>query len=227
MALPSLSWNNAKFYMQELFYEECAQVQNAHSAKRKYNIFKTISIFFYILTGIWVVAFIYLYIIDINNPLFDFIIFLIPTAILLASAIFAGIFKNRFYLDYDYTFVSGSIRVAKVIKNIKRKFLISFETSCIEKIGPYGSKAFFTYNDISGINKQIFTQNEFPAENKDFYYIVANVNSQKQLMVFECTELFIRNVLKYSKKTVIDEELVGKKWFILITPQQQSLQNRH
>ena len=43
-------------------------------AKRKYNIFKTISIFFYVLTGIWVVAFIYLYIIDINNPLFDFII---------------------------------------------------------------------------------------------------------------------------------------------------------
>ena len=197
--------------MQELFYEECAQVQNAQSSTKKYNLLKAISIFFYVLTGLWTFAFIYLYIIDINNPLFDILVYLIPTALFLSTAILFGICKNRFYLDYDYTFVSGNIRVSKVIKNIKRRFIISFDTDCIEKIGLYGSATFFKYNDLAGINKQIFTQNDFPSENKDFYYIVANVNGQKQLMIFECTETFVRNVIKFSKKTVIDEELLGKK----------------
>ena len=197
--------------MQELFYEECAQVQNAHSSTKKYNFFKVISILFYVLTGLWTFAFLFLYIIDVKNPLFDIIIYLIPTALFLSTAILIGIYKNRFYVDYDYTFVSGNIRVSKVIKNIKRRFIISFDTDSIEKIGPYGSESFLEYNSITGINIQIFTQNDLPSENKDFYYIVANVNGQKQLMIFECTQTFIRNVLKFSKKSVIDKELVGKK----------------
>lgn len=197
--------------MQELFYEECAQVQNAQSSTKKYNLFKSISILFYVLTGVWTVAYLFLYIIDLNNLLFDIIIYLIPTALFLASAIVSGVFKNRFYVDYDYTFVSGDIRVAKVIKNIKRKFILSFDTTYIEKVGLYGSKTFYKYNEMVGINMQIFTQNDLPADGKDFYYIVANVNAQKQLMVFECTQTFIKNVLKFSKKSVIDEELLGKK----------------
>ena len=200
--------------MQEVFYEECALVQDAQGSKRKYNLFNTISIIFYVLAGLWTVSFIFLYIIDVNNPLFDFIVYIIPTAIFIVTAISIGIFKNRFYLDYDYTFISGDIRVAKVIKNIKRKFLISFDASTIEKIGLYGSKTFYHFSDMEGVNLQVFTQNDMPAENKDFYYIVANANGQKQLMVFECTELFIRHILKFSKKSVLDEELTGRKWFI-------------
>ena len=197
--------------MQELFYEECAQVQNAQSSSKKYNLFKSLSIFFYVLAGLWTFAFLFLYIIDINNPLFDIIIYLIPTAVFLSTAIMFGMFKNRFYVDYDYTFISGNIRVAKVIKNIKRKSIISFDTDNIEKLGKYGSQTFFKYSDMNGVNIQIFTQNDLPCENKDFYYIVANVNAQKQLMVFECTQEFVRNVLRFSKKSVIDEEFLSKK----------------
>lgn len=197
--------------MQELFYEECALVQNAQSSTKKYNFFKGISIFFYCLIIIWTVAFVYLYVLDVNNLVFHFIFYLLPTAVFLASAILFGIFKNRFYVDYDYTFISGEIRVSKVIKNVKRRFIIAFDTSCIEKLGLYASKTFAYYGEMVGINKQIFTQNDLPAENKDFYYIVANVNGQKQLMIFECTETFIKNILKFSKKTVLEEELLRKK----------------
>lgn len=197
--------------MQELFYEESALVQNAQSSTRKYNTFKSLSILFYVLTGIWVLCFIFLYQIYLENPLFDIIIFLIPTILFIVSAIIFGNFKNRFYLDYDYIFVSGNIRVSKVIKNVKRRLLISFDTQYIEKVGLYGSKTFFKYNEVVGISKMIFTQNDIPADNKDFYYIVANVNGEKKLMIFECTDLFIKNVLKFSKKTVLEEELVSKK----------------
>jgi hypothetical protein len=196
--------------MQEIFYEESAQVQNAQSLTRKYNLFKGLSIFFFTLTIFWTVAYIFLYVINLDYILFDFIVYLIPTALFLTTAIILMRFKNRFYVDYDYTFITGNIRVAKVIKNIKRKFIISFDASVIEKIGLYGSKTFFTYADMLGVNYQIFTQNDIPADNKDFYYIVANANGQKQLMVFECTELFIRNVLKFSKKSVIEEGFLSK-----------------
>ena len=96
MAWPSLNWNNEtsrKNSMQELFYEECAQVQNAQSLTKKYNLFKAISIFFYVLTGLWTFAFLFLYIINVKNPLFDIIIYLIPTALFLSTAILIGIYK--------------------------------------------------------------------------------------------------------------------------------------
>ena len=49
-----------------------------------------------------------------------------------------------------------------------------------------------------------------PAENKSFYYIVAVVDSDRKLMVFECTETFIVNILKFSNKTVLEEEFTKK-----------------
>jgi hypothetical protein len=39
--------------------------------------------------------------------------------------------------------------------------------------------------------------------------------------VFECSETFISNVLKFSKRNVLEEDY--NKWYILTMPQRQSL----
>ena len=125
----------------------------------------------------------------------------------LASGILLGRFKDRFYVDYDYTFITGTIRFSKVIKNIKRKHIVSFETSDIEKIGKYGSETFNRYSLMPGIKSVVLTSNSIADENKEFYYIVANVNGEKKIYILECTETFIVNVLKFSKRSVLDEAL--------------------
>ncbi len=196
--------------MQEVFYEETATVEDSVSSSRKYNLFKWISIVFYVLTAAWILIYINFYLSDFSYILLDLIVFLIPLVGLFLSGFFIGKLKYKFYVDYDYTFISGSIRISQVFNNVKRKFLIDFETSDIEKIGLYGSKTFYAYENMAGINKQVYTQNETPCDDKKFYYMVVNTHGEKMLMLFECKELFITNVLKFTKRTVLEEELLRK-----------------
>ena len=195
--------------MKEIFYEESSVVQNVKSANVKYNIFRTISIVSYVLMTLWIL--IIFFTLNLKaNWILNLIFYLIPLILFFLSGFLFGRFKNKLYMDYDYTFVTGSIRVAKVIKNIKRKFIIKFDAKDIEKIGKYDSGTYQKYLSMPGVVKMIFTSNYSATDGKDFYYIVASIDGDKKLMVFECTELFIVNVLKFSNKSVLEEEFAHR-----------------
>lgn len=196
--------------MQEIFYEESAKIQEETSAARKYYIAKVFMVISYVLAVIWGIFCLTL-IIDLKNILLSLIFSLIPLALFIVSGIILGKFKDKFYVDYDYTFVSGSIRFSKVIKNIKRKHIINFDTSDIEKIGLYGSELYEKYSKMPDIKTKILTSNSTPSEGKDFYYIVANVGGDKYVFIVECSELFIVNILKFTNRTVLDQEILNKK----------------
>ena len=195
--------------MQELFYEESSKTREERSAKTKYYIFKVLSVISYVFFGVWLFLFLMFYEFkgSIGQIILGMIFALLPAAIFLASGILLGKFKDKFYVDYDYTFVSGSIRFSKVIKEIKRKHIVSFETSELEKIGKYGSELYEKYLLMPDVKTVILTSNVTPDENKDFYYMVVNKDGEKKMYVIECTETFIVNVLKFAKRTVIDEVL--------------------
>lgn len=196
--------------MQEIFYEESAKIQDEGSAKRRYYIAKTLMVISYVLAVIWGL-FCFMFIIDLNHILSSLIFTLVPLALFIASGIILGKFKDKFYVDYDYTFVSGSLRFSRVIKNIKRKHIMNFNTSDIEKIGLYGSEAYERYELMPDVKKKILTSNDSPEENKDFYYFVVNTSGEKYLLILECSELFIVNVLKFTNRTVLDQDLLNKK----------------
>ena len=84
--------------------------------------------------------------------------------------------------------------------------IVDVQPSDIEKIGKIGSGTFTKYNNMSDIKRMILTSNAEPEEGKDFFYIVANVEEEKKLFVLECTETFMVNVLKFSRKTVLEED---------------------
>lgn len=190
--------------MREILYEESAKTQNFKSASTKYYVLKVMSIISYTLLVIWCI--ICFYVMPLDQGFIYILLMLIPMAMFIASGIILGRFKDRFYVDYDYIFVSGSIRFSKVIKNIKRKFIIKFDCSDIEKIGKIGSGTFLKYNNMPDVKRMILTSNSQPDEGKDFYYIVANVEEEKKLFILECTETFMVNVLKFSRKTVLEED---------------------
>ena len=202
--------------MQELFYEESATVIDEKPAKRKYNTFKILSIIFYVLALLWflfIFNFVSCYVteggvekVNLIELIFCWAIFIL----ILGTGIVFSIFKNKCYVDYDYTFISGSIRIAKVINQVRRRLVIKFDTVNIEKIGRCNSATYNRYSLISGIKKKVLTQNSIAGKDKGFYYIVANVEGEKYLLVLECTPLFISNILRYSYKYVIEEEFNKK-----------------
>lgn len=196
--------------MQELFYEETAVVSNARPAKIRYYIIKTFSVISYVLAVVWLVINITLFPLE-GNVLLNILFVAVPFAVFLASGILLGRIKDKFYVDYDYTFVTGSIRFSRVIKNVKRKSVLIFDTHNIEKIGRYGSNTFLRYAAMPNKKQIHLTSNVEPAEGKDFYYMVVNVNAQKYFLILECSELFLVNILKFTGKLVFEDDFFNKK----------------
>ena len=190
--------------MFDVFYEESTELQQARATKAKCKIFNILSIVFYALAVLWTSFAIVFYPLS-GNLLMDILGMIMPLIFLLPLAIVSSLIKNKFYVVYDYAFISGTIKVSKIFKDVKRKFVIKFNTTDLERFGKYGSDTYHKYTKMPGISKMTFTMNTEPADGKDFYYLVATVNAEKKLMVFECTETFIVNVLKFSNKSIIEE----------------------
>jgi hypothetical protein len=187
--------------MQELFYEESATTTNISQMKVKYYIVKVIAIISLVI-GV-ILTFLFLITVDLTN-IFQVVFF----GLLMISSYILGIFymrkKDSFLLDYDYTFVSGSVRISKVLNNKRRRLVISFNTNEIMQLGKFDSA---TYQNIikDPLNKKIIaTPNSTAAEGKNFYYIHFSTGGIKRIIVLECTELFMYNILKFSSKTVLE-----------------------
>lgn len=196
--------------MQEIFYEESSKIANEGAAKRKYYIAKVFMVTSYTLAVIWGMMCV-LFLIDFNHILSSLIFTLIPLATFIVSGIFLGKIKDKFYVDYDYTFVSGSVRFSRVIKNVKRRNIIKFETSDIIKIGIYGTESYEKIASTPDIKLKVLTSNDEPSDGKGFYYFAVAVSGERHLFVLECSEAFIVNVLKYTNRTVLDKELIERK----------------
>ena len=196
--------------MQEVFYEESATMTKTGSAKTKYYILKTFSIISYVFAVLWAIIVFNFYQFS-SNIVLDIIFILVPLILFIATGILLGRFKDKLYVDYDYTFVSGSIRFSKVIKNIKRKKVLVFDTANIDKLGKYGSDSFYRYESTPGIKKLVLTMNSEPQEGKDFYYLAVTVGGQKYLLILECTQIFISNIIRFSSRTVIEDGFFNKR----------------
>jgi len=190
--------------MPELFYEETVNVQNADSQLKKFKTFRTLSIISYTLLFLWLFIVYFAAGINTENPLPDIILLLFPAIILFMLGLSFGLLKNKFCVEYDYSFISGTIRVSRVIANLKRKNIYDFEFRKIEKIGYYDSETYNKYQKSPGVKCVYLTANKTPMENKDFYYIVANLKDGKKLMLIECTKSFIMAIIRFTGMTVLE-----------------------
>ena len=201
--------------MQEVFYEESATLENRKSALRKYNLLSVFQIVSIVMIVIWGIIVITGIPVENFGQVVGIVLAVLPFVTFGLLIFVLSRHKKSVFVDYDYTFVTGSIRISKVIRERKRKFIIKFEAEEIEKLGEYASETYNKYEKVPGISKKIFTSNITPAENKKFYYLVVNTNGDKQLLVLECTEMFLVNVLKFTKNKLIVEEGFGRsKWYI-------------
>lgn len=202
--------------MQEVFYEESASLHNEKPAKRRYILFTVVGIccilsavfsFFMILSSFFV---------PMSEEQFDsltlrnFFLSLLPFIILfvlmVAGAIFLFKKRHSVYLSYDYTFVSGELRISKVIHNRKRKLLYRLSDERLIKIGRVGSESYKKLKASPDNKEDVLTPNEEAAEGKEFFYIQATTNVGKKLLVLECRMEMIATILRFINKNILESE---------------------
>lgn len=196
--------------MQETLYEESAKCLNEKSERIKYRvvfILSLISFFFALVSFFILISFM-----DLNGHwLVNVLFYVVPFILFLTIGLILFKLKNKFCVDYDYIFVTGSIRISKVINNSIRQTIYRLNCSQIEKIGPFGSKLFKRYIENKLIKVKFLSSNNEPDKDKAFYYLLVNIKGEKKLLILECSKTFIIHVLRNSNRTIRDEEL---KWFI-------------
>lgn len=109
-------------------------------------------------------------------------------------AVLLLVFRRRYNVSFDYTFVEDELRISKVFNGKKRKYLRTLKADQMLKIGSCAKESFVrTQAGLS--KKQILrmTPNEEPAEGKEFFYILYSSSIEKVLVIIEAR----REILEY------------------------------
>lgn len=191
--------------MKELYYEETVEILNLKTAKARYKIFKLISVISYIMMALWI----YVMMMYVLNPAYltsYFLLGLGPAVVFCATGVACSLIKNKFFTEYDYSVLTGSVRFSKIINRNKRKAIMSFSTSDIERIGRVGSETYNKFIKMPDVSKRTFTPNNTATEGKGFYYLFVNYRGSKLLLTIECSKIFISNIFSYCKRHVLEDK---------------------
>ena len=187
----------------EAFYEESSIAKNARKGERKYKILSICSKVCLVL-GVIAILFTFFFI-PLQGGLFIFA--------LTTIGLFFGLWFcfNRISLNtnvsYDYCFVSGELRISKVVNVNKRRLVAKFSVEEIVQLGDSDSPSFDRFF-ADPTSKNVFcTSNVEAAEGKFFMYILAEYNGKK-LFILECREALLMNIMKFAKRTALDHDYV-------------------
>ena len=212
-------------YGRDIFYEESSVAQDFRKGERKYKIAHICSIVFLVL-GIFMLM-ICLFTAPLGNPNFEG---LTPEESEQAQAmlgfnkflaIFCGIngvffiavwfllykLKSRLNVSYDYCFVSGELRVSKVVNINKRKLIARFDCVEIIQIGDIDNSSYERLKSDPTTKEIVCTSNAEATEGKFFMYILINDNGKK-LYLLECKEQLLINILKFANRSVLESDYV-------------------
>lgn len=135
----------------DILYEESAVNSNAQKAEKRYRIINIFSKFFGVLAIIFAVILFF----NLLTFLFSFkgmtaenrgSAIALLVLLLFLTTLFGGpwlacyLLKRRTNLSYDYTFVSGELRISKVFNVNRRKFLYKIQPESILKLGDADSR---------------------------------------------------------------------------------------
>ncbi len=192
----------------EVFYEESSIAADAKKAATKYKII-------HILSNVFLAIGILLIVIGFNVPSENPVQAFIGWLITVCSWFFVAWFclfklKQRFNVSYDYVFVSGELRIARVINTTRRKFVARLQPEDILQLGDVDSDSFEEFVGDANIKKVYCTANMQPTDGKFFMYILVH-EDKKKLYVIECREEMLMHYLKFVKRTTLANDYVAQE----------------
>ncbi len=187
----------------DVFYEESSITKDTVKAGKKYKIFNIVSKVFLGLAIFWLVL-------VLNMPFDLLVAWAFIEVWLLGTWFLFSKFKARFNVNYDYAFVSGELRIAKVFNVNKRKLITRLQAEDIIQMGDVENTAFENLRADPNTKLVFCTSNEVPAEDKFFMYLLVNDNGRK-LYILECREALLMHVLRFVKRTVLESDYVSQE----------------
>ncbi|HCS74196.1 MAG TPA: hypothetical protein DIW17_10005 [Clostridiales bacterium] len=96
--------------------------------------------------------------------------------------------KNNQKLEYDYTFTNGTLDIAKIYNNSRRKKLLTTDVREFEILAPASDEGFQRMLQHPGIKKL----NYFLNRGGGLYYAVFTNNGEKTILIFEPSDEMVR-----------------------------------
>lgn len=206
--------------MREAFFEETAKVENEQSADKKYIVYNGLSIFFYVIFGIFVTVVLYFggvvwdSIEHAEGNVLVIVVNILGVVLPAAVFLFLGLLfyklKVKAYTEYDYSIVSGTVSFARIIHNSKRKSVANMDCKEIERVGVYEGESYKKYLTREGIKVIRLFSTKTPAEGKKYYYLATNFEGVKTLFVIECSRPFLKTLFLFVGRSCIDREVIEK-----------------
>ncbi len=188
----------------DVFYEESSITRDSAKAEKKN---KRVHIFSNIFLALGIIALIFgIYFIPI--PAWITWGFICLWLFGMWFALFR--WRQRLNVSYDYVFVSGELRIAKVFNVNKRKLVVRLEAESILQIGDVDNTSFDGLRADPSTKTVYCTSNVEPEEDKFFMYILANDNGKK-LYVLECREVLLMHMLRFLKRSVLESDYVSQE----------------
>lgn len=197
--------------MRDTYFEETSKVLDEKKAIKKYNTFRFISLGALSLFIIWAIIFISFCDFskfDASIPILliiDILLWILPFIVTIILFIVFKKISNKSYVEYDYSFLSGSIRVAKVPKNGYRRGVIKFDAVQIERIGKVDSVVYNNLSHMPGVKKYNLTCNTSSSNDVTLYYMFVRHEGMKKLLIFDCSKIFIATVLRFCNRNVLEK----------------------
>ena len=203
----------------DVLYEESAVNANAAKGEKRYKILNLFTWFFGVLALIFAILFV-----------IGLVSFLMAMSAMKAEdraaaigslifyfmmiTLFGGpwlacfLMKRKINVSFDYTFVSGELRISKVFNVNRRKFLYRIDAESIQKMGDVDSPSFDRVISDPSVKKIVCTPNAEPSGGKFFLYIVTSESGGRRVYILECREELLINILKFVKRGILESDYV-------------------
>lgn len=181
--------------MREEFYENSAVPQNQKGQKILYTVY---NIVFY-LSIISLVFFLYMFFLFGDKG------FLLLCIFPIALGVPVFFIKRKFCTCFDYTFISGEVRIVKVINGKARKKFLFFDSRDVYQLGKVGSESFEKVKVTPSIKTKMATPNGYNTQNQ-LYYVAITLAGEKMIVIMECEEKFLSYIVSYTGKQIIEKD---------------------
>lgn len=187
----------------DVFYEESSIAKNEQKGKTKYKICQ-------IASNVFLAIGIVLLIFTFYIPMDALFIWLFVCSWFFVCWFVLFKIKNRFNVSYDYTFVSGELRIVKVFNVNKRKLVSKIQAEDIIQLGDVDNTSFDNLRADPNTKMVFCSANDEPTSDKFFMYILAN-DDGKKLYVLECREVLLMHILRFVKRTTLESDYVSQE----------------
>ncbi len=122
--------------------------------------------------------------------------FLIPLLIFVSLGGFFCIIKDYALTEYEYSFISGTLEVSRIINNKRRKILFKCECEELEAFSKLSDNKDKRYSSMPNIK---IRKAVFDLKSEDVYFAYLQHNGNKYLLYFAPDDTLLAGIKKHLK----------------------------